>query len=147
MRVNSEPSLQVLLLLPMRNVAYKVVSRLLVLAQKETRKDSIQGKARFLEDFGPQEEEEDEKTKNRSQEHRVLFHGNTDDHFRLGIKLTRSAAATSQDSLTEQHLIEQENQLRVTYNRIIQQNKQHRCMFGIDWQMSVKFRIYLFPRS
>ena len=83
--------LQVLLLLPMRNIAYKVVSRLLTLVQKETRKDSIQGKARFLEDFGPQEDDtEDVKTKHHCQEHAVLFKGNTDDHFRLGIKLTRS---------------------------------------------------------
>ena len=75
----------------MRNVAYKVVSRLLVLAQKETRSDSIQGKTRFTEDFGLQDEEHENDAKSRHQieEHRVLFHGNTDDHFRLGIKLTR----------------------------------------------------------
>lgn len=76
----------------MRNVAYKVVSRLLALAQKETRKDSVQGKDRFRQDFGPQEEEEEDaakRAKHHVQEHSVLFHGNTDDHFRLGIKLTR----------------------------------------------------------
>lgn len=75
----------------MRNTAHKVVSRLLSLAQKETRSDSIQGKARFEEDYGPQDEdkEEEAKIKHHNEEHKVLFHGNTDDHFRLGIKLTR----------------------------------------------------------
>lgn len=86
-----EAALQVLILLPMRNIAYRVISRLLSLAQKETRSDSIQGKSRFQEDFGPHEEEkEDEaKTRHHNHQHKVLFHGNTDDHFRLGIKLTR----------------------------------------------------------
>ena len=75
----------------MRNIAYKIVSRLLSLAQKETRSDSIQGKARLKEDFGPQDEdnEDDAKTRHLNEEHKILFHGNTDDHFRLGIKLTR----------------------------------------------------------
>lgn len=90
-RKSQEIAPQVLILLPMRNIAYRVVGRLLSLAQKETRSDSIQGTSRFQEDFGPNEEEkEDEaKTRHHNQEHKVLFHGNTDDHFRLGIKLTR----------------------------------------------------------
>ena len=78
-------------------MAFKVVSRLLSLAQKETRSDSIQGRARFVEDFGPQNDDEGDeaKAKHHRLEHRVLFHGNTDDHFRLGIKLTRSACFSS----------------------------------------------------
>ena len=43
---------QVLLLLPMRHLARRAVLRLCQLAQQETRSDSIQGKARFLEEFG-----------------------------------------------------------------------------------------------
>ena len=39
--------LQVLILLPMRSTALRVVSRLCELAQKETRADSIQNKAGF----------------------------------------------------------------------------------------------------
>lgn len=75
----------------MRNTAHRVVSRFLKLAQKETRNDSIQGKARFNEEFGPIDEDKDAaaKSKHHCQEHSVLFHGNTDDHFRMGIKLTR----------------------------------------------------------
>ena len=40
-----------LLLLPMRHLARCAVLRLCQLAQEETRSDSIQGKARFLEEF------------------------------------------------------------------------------------------------
>ena len=45
--------MQVLILLPMRNMALKCILRLLQLTQKETRADSIQGKRRLLDDFGP----------------------------------------------------------------------------------------------
>ena len=40
-----------LLLLPMRHLARVAVLRLCQLAQQETRTDSIQGKARFLEEY------------------------------------------------------------------------------------------------
>ena len=49
------PLLQVLILLPMRNMALKCILRLLQFTQKETRADSIQGKRRLLDDFGPGE--------------------------------------------------------------------------------------------
>jgi len=101
---------KVLFLLPMRSTAIRVISRLLKLAIKETRVDSIQNKERFLEEFGTGEEESelpgadaangDESRLNAREkaaiarkpvEHRGLFSGNLDDHFRLGIKLTLGA--------------------------------------------------------
>lgn len=92
------PAVQVLILLPMRNMALKCILRLLQLTQKETRADSIQGKQRLLDDFGPGEdafdgEELTERGKRVKQqqpaEHKALFDGNCDDHFRIGMKITR----------------------------------------------------------
>ena len=82
---------QVLILLPLRSMALRVVLRLVQLSQRETRTDSVQNKQRFLEDFGAEEEEvaEDERKPWESAEHATLFAGNSDDHFRMGIKLTR----------------------------------------------------------
>ena len=37
--------------MPQRNLAYKLVVRLVALAMKETRADSVQGKERFVEQF------------------------------------------------------------------------------------------------
>ncbi len=42
---------KVLLLLPQRNLAFRAVLRLVRLAMRETRADSVAGKARFVEHF------------------------------------------------------------------------------------------------
>ncbi|KAK9823260.1 hypothetical protein WJX72_001434 [[Myrmecia] bisecta] len=95
---------KVLLLLPMRNSALRVVSRLVQLAQKETRADSVQNKQRFLEEFGAEEgddEPEELDGKRRMQpkpaDHKALFDGNCDDHFRMGVKITRGAVRLFSD--------------------------------------------------
>lgn len=83
-----------LLLLPQRNLAARVVGRLLQLAVKETRTDTIQNKARFLDEFGGGDDDELTERERaavarKPVEHQALFAGNTDDHFRMGVKLTR----------------------------------------------------------
>lgn len=90
-----------LLLLPMRNVAASVVLRLAALAQRETRADSIQHKQRFLDEYGAGEGSNDDledpedpearALRRKPADHRERFAGNTDDHFRLGIRVTRGA--------------------------------------------------------
>jgi len=94
---------KILLLLPMRNIAHRVISRLVDLAVTQTRTDSVQNKQRFNEEFGPEEGEEEldaallndrakEGKARKPAEFQALFHhGNLDDHFRLGVKLTRGA--------------------------------------------------------
>lgn len=86
----------------MRNMAFQLVRRLVALAQKESRADSVQGKEKFIEQFiGDDDDQEDgqqqqqqgdegggegvkKKTKGvqKPAEHRALFRGNLDDHFR-----------------------------------------------------------------
>ena len=104
-----------LILLPMRSTALAVVTRLCQLAQKETRADSIQNKARFLEEFGAQGDDEADAeaaqgsagtpgqaglSAGKPPQHAALFGGNCDDHFRLGIKITRCAAWQQSCSVT-----------------------------------------------
>ena len=107
---------QVLILLPLRSAALRWVTRLCQLAQRETRADSVQHKQRFLEEFGADDEGEPEEEERRAAaqegaaeggskgakralgggkpaDHEALFAGNSDDHFRLGIKLTQWVAA------------------------------------------------------
>lgn len=86
---------QVLLLLPLRNLALKAILRLCDLAQAETRTDSIQNKQRLLEEFGDPDAGDVQSAtakllkSTKPATHQALFAGNTDDFFRLGIKFTR----------------------------------------------------------
>lgn len=61
------------------------------------RVDSIQGKERFRDEFGPPDTDgEDAKQVPRPAEFKALFHGtNTGDHFRIGIRLTRGSVCAS----------------------------------------------------
>jgi hypothetical protein len=91
----------VLILVPMRNIAGRVVRRLLELCPAaHGRKDAVSKLERFADDFGhgDSDVEEDsvmEKRKKKNlwvpDDHSALFRGNTDDHFRLGIKVTKAS--------------------------------------------------------
>ncbi|GBF92110.1 hypothetical protein Rsub_04457 [Raphidocelis subcapitata] len=107
---------KVLLLLPQRNLAFRAVRRLVALAQKEARADSVQGKEKFVEQFGGDEEEGagggggggaggsggggGDSWRRKPAEHRALFAGDTDDHFRMGIKITRGQIKLFSDLLS-----------------------------------------------
>jgi len=88
----------VLLVTPLRSLAHAAVLRLAALLQRETRADSIQGKARFDREYGPgsdgEGEEEGRAGKRRHPkpaDHAALFAGNADDHFRIGVRVTKGA--------------------------------------------------------
>lgn len=85
-------NLQVLLLLPMRNMALRAVQRLAELALAGAPTDSVQHRARLLEEFEVEEgfaAPQAAALARKAPEHRALFSGNTDDHFRLGVRLMR----------------------------------------------------------
>lgn len=89
---------QVLFLVPMRNVAYKLIMRLGHLAAVEG-KGGMPGKVRFAREYGPGADPEALRAaaaeavgKGRPATHGALFLGNTDDLFCLGVRLGRASA-------------------------------------------------------
>ena len=91
----------VLILVPMRNIAGRVVRRLLELCPAaHGRADAVSKLERFADDFGAGDSDEEEAaaTERRRkknlwvpEDHSAMFRGNTDDHFRLGIKVTKAS--------------------------------------------------------
>ncbi|XP_024536917.1 U3 small nucleolar RNA-associated protein 25 [Selaginella moellendorffii] len=90
---------KVLVLLPMRNLALKLVKRLLALAPP-TQKATVDFKQRFFDDFGLGEEDKDDKQASKPADFKFIFDGNNDDHFRIGIKFTRKAVKLYSDFLS-----------------------------------------------
>jgi hypothetical protein len=102
-------ALQVLILLPTRNLALRLVLRLCQLAQKENRSDSIQNKQRFIREFGVGEEGEDGGQESKAAKgpgglkaaaHATLLEENDDDNFRIGIKITKWVEPLSLEGLS-----------------------------------------------
>ena len=86
-----------------------MVTRLAALAVRETRTDSVQHKRRFVEEYGGEGEEGGEEgggglsacaaaaLARKPAEHRARFAGDADDHFRIGVRLTRGAVRLYSD--------------------------------------------------
>nr|CAB3226609.1 digestive organ expansion factor homolog [Phallusia mammillata] len=88
---------KVLVLLPFRETALQVISIILSLLKKGT-KFEVSHKKRFKDEFKEQpseDREEDEelarKLKTKPEDYQVLFQGNTDEHFQIGIALHGSS--------------------------------------------------------
>ncbi|XP_070698283.1 U3 small nucleolar RNA-associated protein 25 homolog [Pempheris klunzingeri] len=81
---------KVLILVPFRGVALRVVQTFISLLENKGRKIVVSNKKRFKEEFG---EEPDEKPSNlqRPDDYSAIFSGNVDDHFRIGISILRSS--------------------------------------------------------
>lgn len=103
----------VLFLAPMRSIALPVMLRFAALAQRENRyypslrpvsascdlnmqqtvhmcrHDSIKGKQQLMKEFS--EEAPTRKDVVRPADHKAMFSGNSDDHFRVGIKVTQGS--------------------------------------------------------
>uniref|UniRef100_A0A673BYI0 U3 small nucleolar RNA-associated protein 25 homolog n=1 Tax=Sphaeramia orbicularis TaxID=375764 RepID=A0A673BYI0_9TELE len=81
---------KVLILVPFRGGALRVVQTLISLLETKGKKIVVNNKKRFKEEFG---EEEDDKPPNlkRPDDYHSIFSGNVDDHFRIGVSIVRSS--------------------------------------------------------
>ncbi|EWC45715.1 hypothetical protein DRE_05052 [Drechslerella stenobrocha 248] len=77
---------KILFILPTRNSCYELVNIIVHLAGRE----SQENKARFVEEFGPGAREKPFPI-HKPEDFKQLFHGNSDDMFRIGIKFTRKS--------------------------------------------------------
>ncbi|XP_060919842.1 U3 small nucleolar RNA-associated protein 25 homolog [Labrus mixtus] len=81
---------KVLILIPFRGGALRVVQTLISLLETKGKKIVVNNKKRFKEEFGEEEDEKPSKTQ-RPDDYRTIFSGNVDDHFRIGISIVRSS--------------------------------------------------------
>uniref|UniRef100_A0A7N6BVX0 U3 small nucleolar RNA-associated protein 25 homolog n=1 Tax=Anabas testudineus TaxID=64144 RepID=A0A7N6BVX0_ANATE len=81
---------KVLILVPFRGGALRVVQTLISLLETKNKKIVVSNKKRFKEEFG---EEADDKppTLQRPDDYHAIFTGNVDDHFRIGVSIVRSS--------------------------------------------------------
>ncbi|XP_051806595.1 U3 small nucleolar RNA-associated protein 25 homolog [Acanthochromis polyacanthus] len=81
---------KVLILVPFRGGALKVVHTLISLLETKGKKIEVSNKKKFKEEFG---EEAEGKPSNlqRPDDYHAIFSGNVDDHFRIGISIIRSS--------------------------------------------------------
>eukprot|EP01018_Ginkgo_biloba_P007271 Gb_20797 [translate_table: standard] len=107
---------KILIILPLRSIALKIVKRLLELTPSSC-KVNVEYKDRFFDEFGGGDDEDNyevngvlkEQTKPEGQKQgklqksskpadfQALFGGNNDDHFRVGIKFTRKSVKLYSD--------------------------------------------------
>jgi U3 small nucleolar RNA-associated protein 25 len=83
---------RVLILLPFKNSVQRYVNNLINLF--ESTDGQVENKSRFQEEYGLDEDELEEQRESfarKPEDFKNLFEGNTDDCFRLGIKITRKS--------------------------------------------------------
>ncbi|XP_034714506.1 digestive organ expansion factor [Etheostoma cragini] len=81
---------KVLILVPFRGGALRIVQTLISLLETKGKKIVVSNKKRFKEEFGEEAEDKAPRVQ-RPEEYRAIFSGNVDDHFRLGISIVRSS--------------------------------------------------------
>ncbi|CAH8306800.1 unnamed protein product [Eruca vesicaria subsp. sativa] len=97
---------KVLILLPQRSIAFRVVNRLIQLTP-EAHRDTVEHHCRFNDEFGCEEESDDDDGKpSKPRDWEALFgEGNNDDTFVLGIKYTRKSIRLYNDFITSDMII------------------------------------------
>ncbi|KAM3594361.1 uncharacterized protein V6R79_006375 [Siganus canaliculatus] len=81
---------KVLILVPFRGGALRIIHTLISLLETKGRKITVSNKKRFKEEFG---EETDEKPPNlqRPDDYNAIFSGNVDDYFRIGVSIVKGS--------------------------------------------------------
>lgn len=118
---------RVLLLMPMRNVACKAVERLVqLMGGEETVK--AEGLQRFRSEFGDDDEDSEWRSRMRKKpaDHRDMFSGSTDDHFKVGIAVGRSRLKLFADFYSSDIIVASPIGLAT---RIQDTNRSDRCDF------------------
>ncbi|KAF3540325.1 hypothetical protein F2Q69_00019853 [Brassica cretica] len=100
---------KVLILLPLRSVAFRVVNRLIQLTP-EAHRGTVEHHGRFNDEFGCEEEsdeKDDDGKPSKPRDWEPLFgEGNNDDTFVLGIKYTRKSIRLYNDFITSDMIID-----------------------------------------
>ncbi|PKI54827.1 hypothetical protein CRG98_024778 [Punica granatum] len=108
--------LVVLILLPLRSIALRVVKRLIQLTPSN-RKVNVEHMDRFTDDFGGGEAEDNDdgaltenvpaltQKSSKPSDYHALFDGNNDDHFMIGIKFTRRSIRLYSDFYTSDMIV------------------------------------------
>ncbi|XP_064159609.1 U3 small nucleolar RNA-associated protein 25 homolog [Anguilla rostrata] len=79
---------KVLILVPFRDSALRVVQTLISLLEPRGRKMDVSNKKRFKDEFG-EEPGDRPPTLTRPDDYHAVFSGNVDDHFRIGVSILR----------------------------------------------------------
>lgn len=107
---------KVLILLPLRNIAFRVVKRLIQLTPSN-HKVNVEYLGRFSDDFGAGEAHDNEDNEvfqdvhgsgqksSKPTDFHALFDGNPDDHFMVGIKFTRKSIKLYSDFYTSDMIV------------------------------------------
>nr|XP_019940447.1 PREDICTED: digestive organ expansion factor homolog [Paralichthys olivaceus] len=81
---------KVLILVPFRSGALRVVQTFISLLETKGKKIVVSNKKRFKDEFGEEADEQPPRVQ-RPDDYRAIFSGNVDDHFRIGVSIVRSS--------------------------------------------------------
>ena len=103
-----------LIIVPFRDAAYKVVNTLLDLCSQQ-QKSTVENRKRFKDEFFEEDDFESEKDApfQKPADWRETFQGNIDDCFRVGIKFTRKSVKLFADFFSADILVASPLGLRI----------------------------------
>ncbi|XP_056152047.1 U3 small nucleolar RNA-associated protein 25 homolog [Lampris incognitus] len=79
---------KVLILVPFRDVALRVIQTLIGLLETKGKKMDVSNKKRFKDEYGVETEDKPPNL-HRPEDYHAIFSGNVDDHFRIGVSILK----------------------------------------------------------